>query len=242
MTRLYSLTLCAALGLVACGSNTSSGVSGTGGSSVSGTGGSSVSGTGGSSVSGTGGSSSTKSALDIMPVDNTVSGWTIDREADKNANAAPMTGTTKAEVEAWIDGAATPFFLAPSTPQMFAWQNYLNPTLPAAQPDGASISMYVLQMPSVDQASGLYTSVLPLSEYSRKAGTPDDWKPTTPTLGDASRIEDDGSHWWINFRKGVFYVEIKLDPSTGPAPDYTPSDPDTKKEAVRFAQAVADRM
>ena len=97
-------------------------------------------------------------------------------------------------------------------------------------------------MPSADQASGLYTAVLPLSEYARKAGTSEDWKPTTPTVGDASRIEDDGSHWWINFHKGVFYVEIKLDPSTGPAPDYTPSDPDTKIEAVRFAQAVADKM
>jgi len=233
MNRLYSLTLCAALGLAACGSNTSSGVSGNGGSSGNG---------GGSGNGGSSGSSSTKSALDITPVDNTVSGWTIDRAANKNSNAAPMTGTTKAEVEAWIDGAATPFFLAPSTPTMFAWQNYTNPTLPAAQPDVASISMYILQMPSVDQANGLYTAVLPLSEYARKAGTAEDWKPTTPTIGDASRIEDDGSHWWINFHKGVFYVEIKLDPSTGPAPDYTASDPDTMKEAVRFAQAVADRM
>jgi hypothetical protein len=97
-------------------------------------------------------------------------------------------------------------------------------------------------MPSVDQASGLYTAVLPLSEYARKANTPDDWKPTTPAVGEASRIQDDGSHWWINFHKGVFYVEIKLDPSAGPAPDYTPGNADTKAEAVKFAKAVADRM
>jgi len=40
----------------------------------------------------------------------------------------------------------------------------------------------------------------------------------------------------------VFYAEVMLSPSYGPAPDYTISDPDLKAEALRFAQAVAAKM
>ena len=227
MTRLCSLILCAALGLVACGSNTSS--TGNGGNT----------GNGGSSGNG-GSTASTKSALDVVPGDNTVSGWKVDSESNKNANPEPMTATTAKEVQDLIDGGGNPYFIAPYAPKLFVWQNYINSTLTA--PKDAHVALYVLQMPSADQASGIYAAVLQTSEYDRKKGTPDDWKPPSPTVGDESRIQDDGSHWWINFHKGVFYVEIKLDPSTGPAPDYTPSDPNTEKEAVRFAQAVADKI
>ena len=184
---------------------------------------------------------SPKSAIDVAPVDNTVSGWTIDRAHNKNADGSPMTGATKEGAEGLIDGAANPFYLAPYTPKLFVWQVYLNTTLPAA-PDGASVNLYILEMPSAEQASGLYTSLLQYSEYARKSGTPDDWKPTSPPLGTESRIQDTTSQWWINFHQDVFYVEVSLDPSTGPAPDYTPSDPDLKQEAVRFAQAVAGRI
>lgn len=241
MIRSLSLVLCTAVGLVGCGSNTSSVIDpGTGGS---GTGGSGTGGSGTGGSGGTGGSSSSaKTALDITPGDNTVSGWKIDRESNRNANGAPMTGATKKDVEGLIDGAATPFFIDPATPTLFLWQNYLNATLPAAQPDGAAISMYILQMPSAEQAKGLYKAVLSLSEYDRKKGTDDDWTATSPAVGTESRIQDTGSTWWINFYQGVFYVEIVLSPSTGPAPNYTPKDPDTKAEAVRFAKAVADKI
>lgn len=187
------------------------------------------------------GGTSAKSAIDVAPVDNTVSGWTIDREHNKNADGSPMTGATKEGAEGLIDGAANPFYLDPYTPKLFLWQLYVNTTLPAA-PDGAHVDLYILEMPSAEQASGLYTSLLQYSEYARKLGTPDDWKPTSPPMGTSSRIQDTASSWWVNFHKGVFYVEVILNPSTGPAPDYTPSDPDLKQEALRFAQGVADRM
>jgi hypothetical protein len=183
-----------------------------------------------------------KNPLDLVPTDTTLSGWTVDRSLNSNPNAEPMTGTTIKGVERLIDGAATPFFIEPYAPKLFVWQNYVNMTLPAALPDGAFISMYLLQMPSAEQASGLYTSLLKLSEYNRKQGTADDWKPTSPPLGDEARIEDTGSTWWINFHKGEYYVEIVLSPSTGPAPDFLPGDADTKNEAMHFAKAVADKM
>jgi hypothetical protein len=185
--------------------------------------------------------SSTKNPVDLAPVDDTVSGWTIDQAHNKNADGRPMTGATKTEAEGLIDGAASPFYLDPYSPKLFVWQVYVNTTLPAA-PDGAQASLYILEMPSAEQASGLYASLLQYSEYARKSGTPDDWQATSPRLGTDSRIQDTTSQWWVNFHKDVFYVELSLDPSTGPAPDYTPSDPDLKQEAVRFAQAVASKM
>lgn len=218
MTRLCSLTLYAAFGtgLLACGSN-------------------------GTTVDPIDSAVSVKTALDLAPGDNTVSGWKIDRSANKYADARPMTGATKKDVEGLIDGAASPFFIDPNIPKMFVWQNYSNTTL-AAAPDGAEITMYILEMPNADQASGLYTSVLKLSEYARKQGTEDDWKATEPVLGAESRIQDTSSQWWINFHKGVFYVEVSMTPSSGPAPDYTPGNADTKNEAVRFAKAIAESI
>jgi hypothetical protein len=250
MTRLGSLIFCATLGigLLACANNGGNGGSGgNAGSSVSGNGGS---GSGGSSVSGSGGGpaggtsgTSTKDPLDLVPVDNTVPGWTVDQAHNKSPGARAMTATTESGVMGLIDGAGEYFYGGPNTPAMFLWQNYVNSTL-AAAPDGAAISLYILQMPSAEQASGIYTWLpqQPGTDYSRKSGTPDDWQATSPVLGTASRIQDTTSQWWINFYQDVFYVEVLLDPSTGPAPDYTPHDPDLKQEAIRFAQAVANKM
>jgi hypothetical protein len=178
---------------------------------------------------------------DLIPLDNTVAGWTVDRQHSRNGNGQPMIATTQQEAEALIDGAAAGFFVAPYTPNVFAYQVYVNSTLPAA-PDGANLTLYILQMPSAEQATGLYRAVLTLSEYSMRAGTPEDWQPTTPALGTESRIEDTATEWWINFHKDVFYVEVKLSPSYGPPPDYIPGSIDTKQEALRFAQAVASRI
>jgi len=223
MTRFGSIILCATLGgaLLACGSNTTS----NGGS-------------GGTSNGGSGGTS-TKNALDLLDI--TVSGWTVDAASNKNGSAQPMVATTKVQAINLIDGGANPFYKAPFTPQEFIWQNYLNVTLPAA-PQGASVILYVLQMPSADQASALYTALLKESEYSGQTGTTNDWQPTSPPLGTESRIENTVTAWWINFHQDVFYVEVFLSPSYGPPPDDAPGDADLKNEAMRFAQAVASKI
>ena len=184
---------------------------------------------------------SAQSAIDLAPIDHTVSGWTVDRDMNKNENALPMVAGTAREAEALIDGGAAPFYKAPFAPVQFLWQNYINDTLTSA-PDGGYVVLYILQMPSADQASGLYTALLQESEYYSKQGTPDDWKPTSPPLGAESRIEDTGTAWWINFHQDVFYVEVMLSPSYGPPPDYTIGDPDLKQEAFRFAQTIASKI
>jgi hypothetical protein len=188
-------------------------------------------------------STSTKNPLDFVPLDNTVSGWTVDQSLSKTPGERAMTAVTAKEAEDLIDGAAAPFYRAPFTPKEFLEQNYVNMTLPAAPPPkGAHLVLYILQMPSADQASGLYTALLQESEYSGQKGTTNDWQPTSPTLGTESRIEDTVTSWWINFYQDVFYVEVMLMPSYGPAPAYTISDPDLKQETLRFAQAIASKM
>jgi hypothetical protein len=230
MTRVGSLFFCAALAvsgaLVSCGGGDNGGAGG------SGVGGAGTGGGGG----GTGGTP--KNPLDLVPQDNDVSGWTVDQEHSKTPGSRAMTASNELEAVGLIDGGAAPFYLAPFSPKEFLWQNYVNDTL-AAAPTGAWVMLYILAMPSSEQASGLYASLLKQSDYSRKAGTSEDWQPTSPLLGAESRIQDTNSSWWINFHQGVYYVEVQLGPSSGPPPDYTRSDPDLKQECFRFAQAIA---
>jgi len=234
MTRVGSLCFCTALAvsgaLVSCGGG------GNGGAGGSGVGGAGASGGGGGAGGGTGGTF--KTPLDLVPQDNDVSGWTADQEHSKTPGSRAMTATTKQDAVGLIDGGADPFYRDPFTPKQFLWQNYVNDSL-AAAPSGAWIMLYILEMPSAEQASGLYASLLKESDYARKAGTSEDWQPTSPLLGAESRIQDTNSSWWINFHQGVYYVEVQLGPSSGPPPEYTRSDPDLKQECFRFAQTVA---
>ena len=191
---------------------------------------------------GSDGGGTPKNILDLVPRDNDISGWTVDPDNATTAGVVAQTATTELAVEGLIDGAAADFFADPYTPTNFAWQNYVNPSVTDA-PDGAAVRLYVIELPSAEQAAGLYASLRSASLYTRKTGTPEDWQdPTSPLVGDGSRIQDTGDTWWINFHKGNFYVEVSLLPSAGPAPDYTPGNANTKAEAFRFAQAIAAKI
>jgi hypothetical protein len=227
MTRLVPLVFCAALGLSACGSSINDSSTDTTTSTTTDT-----------STSTT--TSTTKDPLEVVPVDNEISDWLVDKAAAKDPNERAMTATTLAGVINLVDGGAEPFFMDPYKPKMFLWQNYTNKTLAVAGPDGAYVKLYILYMPSAEQASGLYSALLTTSEYGRKAGTPDDWQPTEPTLGTESRIQDTGTQWWVNFHKDEFYIDFILDPSFGT--DFEPHNPDLKQAAVRFGQELAKRI
>jgi len=256
MNRLSSLFFCATLVVGAtAGSCSSSGGGGEGGSGATGSGGvtsgsgGTSTGSGGAAGGGGGGTSGAQDAVSVVPADNEVSGWAVDLAHSKNKDGKPMTAFKCDDpsidpkdpdlISMLIDGGATPFCVDSYRPKLFAWQNYTNDALPSA-PDGAQLWVYVSQYASADDAAGLYTAVLKLSDYARKQGTPDDWKPST--MGTESRIQDTGAQWWINFHKGPFYVEVWLFPSAGPAPDYTPGDATLKAEAVRFATAMANKI
>jgi len=178
---------------------------------------------------------SSKDPVSIVPVDKAVSGWSIDTTI--NANGQPMTATTKDGTIGLIDGAAAPFYRDPYTPKEFVWQNYVNTSMPAAPPPlGAGLVLYIWEMPSANQASGLYNDLLKESEYSGN------WQPTSPPLGTESRIEDTNTAWWVNFHQDVFYVEVFLSPSYGPPPDSVPGNADLKAAALDFAKAIASKI
>jgi hypothetical protein len=219
MTRFGSLILCATLGttLLACGSSTSATASL---------------------------DAATKNPVDFVPTNEDLSGsgWTIDEDHNKSPGEPAMVGHTYQDVTDLIDGGVGDFYFGSYQPTAFLWQNYKNLTLSSAPaPDGAGVKLYILQLPSADEASGLYTSILQFSDHKSSAGTP--WQdPTTPRVGTESRIQDTGSGWWINFRQGAYYVEILVKPSTGPEPDYLPGNDQTKQEAFRFAQKIVSKM
>jgi hypothetical protein len=216
MTRLVPLVFCATLGFSACGSSIKDSPTDTSTSTSTTT-------------------STTKNPLDIMPLDNDISGWTVDRENAGDPTERARAATTETGVERLIDGGAEDYFVAPNIPTMFLWQNYLNATL-AAAPEGAKVKLYIFQLPSADEATGMYSALLQTISHSG------DWEPLTPTLGTESRIQDTNTQWWINFRKGVFHVEVVMYPSYGPPPDYALGDAATRAEAVRFAEAIASRI
>jgi hypothetical protein len=192
-------------------------------------------------ISGAGDSTASPTALSVVPKDNEPGStdWTVDNLANPSGSKVAATATTKAGVETLIDGAAVEFFINGFTPVQFSWQNYVNKVLPAKDvPDGATLSLYVLQMPDAAQASGLYASLASASPYAGKS-----WAdPSSPVIGSRSRITDTGDHWWINFYKGDFYVEVNVFSSQGPAPNYTQGLQSTKAAAISFAQAIAAKI
>jgi hypothetical protein len=185
---------------------------------------------------------STQDPVELVPLDNDVSGWTVDEARNKTPGQRAMIGHTYQEVTDLIDGGVGDFYFGPYTPKAFLWQDYLNSSLPAAPPAvGAVVKLYILQMSSAAQATGLYTDILQFSDHMDTGGAGTPWQdPSTPLVGTGSRMRDTSNDWWINFHQDVYYIEVKLGPSD-PAPDFTPSDA-TKQAAFSFAQAIAGKI
>jgi hypothetical protein len=215
MIRFGSIVLCTALatGLLACGSSTPSDNNPVDSSTPS-----------------------NKNPIELVPASNAVSGWSVDKEHSKNADGTPMTATDQTGVIGLIDGGGEAYFAESYEPKLFIWQPYVNSTLTSV-PDGAQLDFRLVQYPSAEQAKGLYAAVVKMGDYARR-----EWQPTSPTFGTESRIQDTTSQWWINFYKDAYYVEIVVDPSSGPAPDFTPGNEETKKAAIDFAKAVVSKM
>jgi hypothetical protein len=201
---------------------------------------------GGGSVAVDGGGAG-KTFTDLFPRSADISGWIVDPQSPTKSVVAAI-ATTEAETEALIDGGSAPFYTAPSTPQMFGMQLYRNMTTADAPPEGAALMLYILKMPSSSQAAGLYSAVMSNQFYSAwnppGNGDPNSiWQdPSTPIVGGRSRIVNAGDSWWINFYKGVYYVEVRLTPSYGPPPDFELNNMSLKTAAFAFATQVVSRL
>ena len=106
-------------------------------------------------------------------------------------------------------------------------------------PNGATASLYIFQMSSATDASGLYSALLTANLYAKYTNWTD---PSSPLVGTHSRIVDTGDHWWINFYKDNYYVEVSIGPSFAADSNFTPGDAATKAAAFTFASAIAAKL
>ena len=146
------------------------------------------------------------------------------------ANKVAAIATTQTAAVDLIDGGADPFYNASFAPTVFAWQNYMNSTV--NPPDGYTLKLYVLLMPSAAQATALYDSLVDGTHSLYSTNT---WTDMSPAIGDKSRITNSGTDWWINFRKGVYYCEVRLTYAEK-------TDLAGQKQTSDFATAVALKM
>jgi hypothetical protein len=212
----FCATLAVGAALLSCGGGSGGGSGGSGGG-----------GAGGSGVGGT------DAVLAIMPADNAVTGWVRDPSEPKVANKVAAIALTLTEAVDLIDGGADPFYEPPAfSPNVFGWQNYINSSV--NPPDGYTLRLYVLQMPSAAQATALYDALVDGS-HSLYSNPSIAWTDMSPPVGDKARITNSLTDWWINFRKGVYYCEVRL--------TYAEStDLVGKQQTIDFATAVASKM
>ena len=205
------------------------------GGAVVGVGGAVVAGTGGAGIdAGGGGIGGTEAVLAILPGDNTISTWVRDpSESTLAGKPAALALDYKTAVDL-IDGGADPFYTNLFKPDVFAWQNYMNPAVkPQDGSDAYLARMYLMQMPDAAQATMLYESLLD-GTHSLYSATLDPWDKTL-ALGDAARIVNSGTEWWINLRKGVYYLEMFLGYAER-------EDMAAKQLAIDFATAIVAKM
>jgi hypothetical protein len=88
-------------------------------------------------------------------------------------------------------------------------------------------------MPSVAQAMVLYDAMVD-GTHSLYTAT-NLWANTSPMIGDRGRITNSSTDWWINFRKGIYYCEVRLTYAEE-------TDLVGKQQIVAFATAVAAKM
>jgi hypothetical protein len=169
----------------------------------------------------------------IVPADNAVPGWARDPSEPKVANKVAAIANNYTTAVDYIDGGADPFYTATFAPTVFAWQNYINNNVTASAADGFyTLKLYVLQMPSAAQASALYDSVM---DGTHSLYTSNTWTDMSPAIGDKARITNSATDWWINFRKGIYYCEVRLTYAEV-------TDLAGKQQTIDFATSVASKM
>ncbi len=154
----------------------------------------------------------------LMPAPTAVAGWSED---PAQGGTGPKVARTPAEAEALVDGDAAPFTQHNFT--AFAWQQYMKDTY--------RLDLRIWQFVDVEAAKAIYDD-LPKQSSLYTSAT---WNPEA--VGDAGRIADTGTSWWINTRKKGYYVEAKMTTNPPVAPDAT-----GRADAEAFVNAVLAKI
>lgn len=160
----------------------------------------------------------------LFPANNAVGTW---KEDTSQGAAGVETANTDADVYAVINGDADKF-----TQVGFAsWAREF-------YTDGTSIlELRIWQMRDTTGTKTIYDGVIEAGgtlEDARYSGST--WNPVS--IGEAGRVADTGSSWWINARKSVYMVEASniRDPGAGT------HDATLKDSALLLVGAVIDKI
>jgi len=155
----------------------------------------------------------------LVPGANGVSGWLID-PSDTTTSSGPAIARSEDEATALIDGAAAFFYSPDYSPTALALQNYVRGSY--------SLELELWQLASPANASRLYTDFLLSPLYANNT-----W--ATAAVGDAARIGNTGTSWWVNVLDRQYFISISLGTSF-------PEDTTGRAQAIAFAQAVVARI
>ena len=148
-------------------------------------------GCGGSSSTPDAGSSAPPAIETLFPGNNEVATWTEDTTVGK---AGVEVATTELAAEALVDGDKAPF---EGNFSAFGWQTYVSGT--------QRLEQRIWRMKSTALASSIFTDILSDSVHGYPSET---WE--NLAVGEAGRIAVSGVKVWVNARKGVDYIEIKV--------------------------------
>ncbi|HEY3352397.1 MAG TPA: hypothetical protein VGQ83_04045 [Polyangia bacterium] len=163
-----------------------------------------------------GSESSSGGVASFFPADNEVAGWTEDTTLGQ---PGVEVFATKATAEGVIDGDVEPFAAVGFT--SFARNYYVNAAY--------KIELRVWDMGTATKNTALYDDLV-ASDPLYSANT---WE--AQSIGDAGRIADLGSNWWVNARKGQYYVEVKINQTSS-------GDAAARADGIAFLTAVVAKI
>lgn len=154
----------------------------------------------------------TPAAIDsFFPKDNAIGTYALE-----GASPSVQVAKSATAMEGLINGDAAPFISKGAA--ALAWGKYASGTY--------RLDARVWQMKSSSNATDTYDSlVTDVALY--QANT---W--SALSVGEAGRVADTGSSWWLNARKGSYLIEVKV----------TPKDATSRTDAESFAAAIAKAM
>jgi hypothetical protein len=150
----------------------------------------------------------------LLPADNQISGWTRSKPIRILSAAKAGEGyATDGSASGGVDGDAARFI--ENGLVSFGWAFYK-----AAGTE--KIELRVWDMGSASNASRCWTALITTDARYKGAN----WSETS--VGEAGRISDTGTYWWVVARKGAYVAEIMLEPD----------DAAQKQVAIDFLKSV----
>lgn len=155
----------------------------------------------------------TVTMADFFPADDEVGGYVNDTSVP-----APglQVGQTAAAMEGLVDGATAPFTAKGAL--ALGWKRYASGSY--------KLDARVWQLKDAASATDTYDSLV-VTEALYRANT---WSDLA--VGQAGRLADTGSSYWVNSRKGAFIVEVVL----------KPKDPTSRADVETFARAMVGKL